>query len=87
MKHIILGADYMKKKSLLNGVFCVPGQTVDWYYRKSLHLWGGNELFEVNFEFKLKKPATKGPSFWLLSKKSFHCPVLNRQYQAEWNAR
>ena len=26
---------------------------------KILHLWRENELFEINFEFKLKKPATK----------------------------
>ena len=43
-----------------------------------LHLWRGNELFKINFEFKWKNPATKGSStksfchnrFWLLSKKS-----------------
>ena len=29
---------------------------------KFLHFWNGNELFEINFEFKLKKSATKGSS-------------------------
>ena len=62
MKHIILGADYMKKNSQLTGVFCVPRQIADWYYMKFLHLGGGNGIFEIKFEFKLKKPANKGSS-------------------------
>ena len=49
----------MKKSGLLTGLLCVPRQIAAWYYMKLLHVWRGDELFEVNFEFKWKQPATK----------------------------
>ena len=62
MKHIILGAHYMKKSitCLLTRLVCVPRQIIAWYYMKLLHLWRGDELFEITFEFKWKRPAAKG---------------------------
>ena len=62
MKHKILGANTWKRTSLLTGLFRVPRKIVAWYYMKFLHFWNRNEPFEINFEFKLKKPANKGSS-------------------------
>ena len=69
-----------KRTSLLTGLFSVPRQIVAWYYMKFLHLWRGNELFKINFEFMWKKPVTKDHQqvgfimlnkFWSLTKKPF----------------
>ena len=66
---VILGADYITK-SVLTGLFCV-------------HLWRGNELFEINFEFKWRSQPLRSPQqitfimlarFWSLSKKLFTSP-------------
>ena len=66
----------MKKNQPVNRV---SKQIVVWWYMKILYLWKGNELFEINFEFKWKKPANKGSStmafvmlnrFGLLSKET-----------------
>ena len=54
LKHIILGADYMKKKlhSLLTGLVCVPRHVISWYHMKLFYLWRRDELFEMNFELQ-----------------------------------
>ena len=41
---------------------CVPKQIVSWYYMKLLDLLRGNELYEINFEFKWKQPEIKESS-------------------------
>ena len=79
MKHISLGADYMKKSYPVNKtVLCTKTNSslviheIFISFERELAFWD-------NFEFKWKKPATKGSStnnfimhnrFWSLSKKA-----------------
>ena len=59
LKHIILGADYMKKNKPVNRAGLRTKQITACYYMKLLHLCRGDELFEINSEFKWKQPVTK----------------------------
>ena len=42
----------MKITSLLTGLVYLPRQIATWYYIKLLHLRTGDELAEINLEFK-----------------------------------
>ena len=61
MKHIILGAGYMKKTSLSIGLFSVPRQIVSWYCMKFLHLWRGNELLEITLNSSERNQSLRDP--------------------------
>ena len=37
----------LKKKIMLRRLVCVPRQIIAWYYMKCLHIWRGDELFEI----------------------------------------
>ena len=57
-----------KRTSLLPRLVCRSWQIAIWYYIQVLHLWIGDELFQINFEFKWKKPATKMSSEFFFQK-------------------
>ena len=52
----------MKKNYSVDWPVFVARQIVVWYYMKLLCLRKGDQLFEINFEFKWKQPATKQSS-------------------------
>ena len=70
VQHTILGANYLKKNLLVNQASLrtkTNSSLVLNYYMKPLHLWGGDEIFEKNFQFKWKQPVTKMSSDWFFS--------------------
>ena len=87
LKHIILGADYMKKISLLTMVVCAPRQTAAWwYYIKLLHIWERDKLFEINFNSnESSQPLRDHPqiSFVTLNGSNWieYQPRLNEKYK------
>ena len=52
----------MKKNYSVDRPVFVARQIVVWYYMKLLYLRKEDQLFEINFEFKWKQPATKQSS-------------------------
>ena len=52
----------MKKNYSVDRPVFVARKIVVWYYMKLLYLRKEDQLFEINFEFKWKQPATKQSS-------------------------